>query len=170
MFARVLGAEFNAVSPRVRALHAARGTREYAGEVEVHRGEHWLSRLAGWATRLPPAGCSKVRVRIDATAVEEHWTRHMGLHAMPSRLWARDGVLCEQLSAVRFFFRLSVHDGALHWRVAGASLIGVPLPRSWFTDVRAMESEHEGRYRFDVHATLPGVGLLVHYHGWLRVE
>jgi hypothetical protein len=34
--------------------------------------------------------------------------------------------------------------------------------------VRTLESERDSRYRFEVEATLPLMGLLVRYSGWLE--
>lgn len=89
---------------------------------------------------------------------------------MSSRLWERDGLLCEQLGLARFGFRLTVEQGAIVWRVARVSTLGLRLPARWFRGVVAFESEAEGRYLFDVAATLPVIGLLVHYRGWLHVD
>lgn len=170
LFQRVLGAEFETLPPVVRALHAASGHRRYRGQVEVVRGANPLACLFGWATRLPPAGKGEVEVEIDTSGVEEKWTRHIGGHAMPSRLWERDGLLCERLGLARFGFRLTVEQGDLVWRVERVTALGLPLPVRWFDKVQARESELEGRYRFDVAAAMPVIGLLVRYRGWLRVD
>ena len=169
LFQRVLGAEFGTLPLAVGALHAASGPRRYHGQVEVARGGNPLARLFAWATRLPPAGRGEVEVYIDANGEEERWTRHIGGHAMPSRLWERDGLLCEQLGLARFGFRLTVEEGGMVWRVARVTALGLPLPARWFGEVQARESELEGRYCFDVAAALPAVGLLVRYRGWLDV-
>lgn len=169
LFQRVLGAEFGTLPLAVGALHAARGHRRYHGQVEVARGANPLARLFAWATRLPPAGQGEVEVEIDANGEGERWTRHIGGHAMPSRLWEQDGLLCEQLGLVRFGFRLTVEESGIVWRVARVNALGLRLPARWFGGVRARESEFDGRYRFDVAAALPVVGLLVRYRGWLDV-
>lgn len=167
LFRRVLGAEFETLPPAIRALHTATGHRRYRGQVEVVRGGNPLARVFAWATRLPPAGRGEVEVEIDASGEEEKWTRHIGGHAMPSRLWERDGLLCEQLGLVRFGFRLAVEEDGIAWRVERVTTLGLGLPMRWFGKVQARESELEGRYRFDVAAALPAVGLLVRYRGWL---
>lgn len=167
LFRRVLGAEFGSLPPAVKALHTATGHRRYRGQVEVVRGANPLARLFAWATHLPPAGQGEVEVEIDISGEEEKWTRHIGGHAMPSRLWERDGLLCEQLGLARFGFRLTVEQGDIVWRVERVTALGLPLPARWFGKVQARESELEGRYRFDVAAALPVVGLLVRYQGWL---
>ena len=169
LFRRLLDAGFETLPPAVKTLHKATGHRRYQGQVEVVRGGNPLARLFAWATRLPPAGRGEVEVEIDVSGEEEKWTRHIGGHAMPSRLWEQDGLLCEQLGLVRFGFRLTAEDGGIVWRVARVTALGLPLPARWFDEVQARESELEGRYRFDVAAALPVVGLLVRYRGWLDV-
>lgn len=167
VFQRVLGDAFDSLPPRVRVLHSRVGHHRYRGEVEVSRGKRPLARLFAWATRLPPAGKGGVEVEIDADAHRERWTRHIGGQAMPSRLWWREGLLCEQLGLVRFGFRLTVEEDVLVWRVARVHALGLPLPARWFNAVQAREYERDGRYWFDVTAALPIADLLVHYRGWL---
>jgi hypothetical protein len=170
LFQRVLGDAFDSLPPAVKILHARDGYQRYRGEVEVSRGKHPLARLLAWATRLPPAGKGAVEVEIDADGRRERWTRHIEGHAMPSRLWPQEGLLCEKLGLVRFGFRLTVQEGVLVWRVERVHALGLPLPARWFEVVQAREYEAEGRYWFDVAAAMPIAGLLVHYRGWLAVD
>lgn len=169
LFPSLLGAAFETLPPRVRALHLHVGTQQLHGEVRVERGDGWLSRLCAWATRLPPAGDGPIAVEITSLPGEERWTRHIAGHAMPSRLWARDGLLCERLGLVTFGFRLHVEHDAIVWRVACVRVFGLALPARWFRDVGACESQPGERYCFDVAAVLPLAGLLVRYRGWLHV-
>lgn len=170
LFQRVLGDVFGRLPPRVKVLHSRTGHHRYRGEAEVSRGTRPLARLFAWATRLPPAGKGGIEVEIDADEHCEHWTRRIGGHAMPSRLWSRDLLLCEQLGLVRFGFRLTLEDDVLVWRVDRARALGLPLPARWFDAVQAREYESEGRYWFDVAAAMPVAGLLVHYRGWLEID
>lgn len=78
--------------------------------------------------------------------------------------------LHEQLGPLRFWFRLTVQDGQLVWLVDRARFWVIPLPSTWFKQVTAFEGTNAGRYTFDVSASLPWVGLLVHYRGWLDVD
>lgn len=168
LFARVLGGAFADLPPRVRALHARPGTHRYRGIAHVVRGTSFLSRLCGWAARLPPAGEDvAVEVRIDAASGRERWTRRFGGHAMTSDLQADGIVLRERLGLVTFGFLLSVTDTGLLWNVCEVRALGVPLPVRGFAGVIARESEHGGRYRFAVAAALPFAGEIVRYEGWL---
>lgn len=170
LFARLLGSAFDTLAPRVRTLHLRGGVRRYRGEVDVERGRGWLAAWCIRATRLPPPGRGPIEVEIVTDANGERWTRHIGGHAMRSRLWDADGLLCERLGLVTFAFALSTQDGAIEWRVVRVRALGVPLPARWFGAVAAREFEENGRYCFDVRAALPLAGLLVRYRGWLDVD
>jgi hypothetical protein len=41
------------------------------------------------------------------------------------------------------------------------------LPVSWFANTFAVEAMIKGRYTFDVRASLPWIGPLIRYRGWL---
>ena len=169
LFERLLPDSFGQLPPTVIALHRAGGRRSYHGEVVVRRGSGLLSRLCGWATRLPPAGSAPIRVDIDALPDHEVWTRHVAGHAMSSRLWKRRDLLCERLGLVTFGFRLHASAEGLAWTVARVRVLGLPLPARFFHGVRALESGRDGRYTFHVAAALPGIGPLVDYRGTLDV-
>ena len=169
VFARVLGEAFARLPPRVRALHSASGLRRYRGRAEVRRGASWLSRLCGWATSLPRASSeTRIDVEIDASAHGETWTRRFGAQCMRSHLRQHGALLRERLGLATFEFALSAADGVLRWEPRRVIAFGLPLPARWFRGVRAAESQRDGRYRFEVEATLPWIGELVRYEGWLE--
>lgn len=170
LFARLLGAEFSRLPPRVAKLHARQGVREYRGEVRVRRGRGLILGLCAWAARLPPTREGPLCVEISATAQAEDWTRRFGDHVMASHLWAGEDLLAERLGWLRFGFRLALQDDVLLWKVVRVSAAGLTLPARWFDGVVAREFEREGRYRFEVVARLPLLGELIHYAGWLDVD
>ena len=173
LFRRLLGATvFDRLPEPLRRLHLRRGTAQWRGEVEVIRGRSPLARLCAWATRLPPTGVGPIMVEIVAgDDGRERWTRHVAGHAMRSRLRAADALLDERLGLVDFRFRLDSRDADIVWTVQGVRVFGLlPLPASWFSQVRARESADGARYRFEVVAALPLAGPLVEYRGWLKVD
>lgn len=175
LYRQLLATRFELLPPTLRALHDRNGCRRYHGKAEVERGHGVLSRLCAWAARLPRAGRGSIKVEIDADARGERWARVFAGKAMRSRLWARDQLLRERLGLLTFAFRLDVEHlpgagAAVVWHVASVRALGVPLPLRWFSAVTAREYERDHRYRFDVAARLPLIGLLVHYRGWLDVE
>ncbi len=172
LFQRLLDpTAFTALPGRVRKVHEAPQTKIYRGETDIKRGTGLLAGILATATFLPPGGSNiATAVEIAVTQSGERWTRNFGGRRMRSRLWDSDGLLCEKLGLATFGFALSVENGVLFWRIRRVSSLGIPLPAKWFDGVTAREFEAEGRYRFDVRAELPLIGLLVHYRGWLDVD
>ncbi|TWI02868.1 uncharacterized protein DUF4166 [Luteimonas cucumeris] len=170
LFQQLLGAPFFRLPASVRALHSGHGRSRYAGSATITRGRNPIGRLCAAVARLPPAGIDvPIVVELQADARGETWQRHFGKHRMQSRLQVRDKLLHERLGLLQFRFALHVHDGALWWQTAGVRLFGLlPLPASWFAEVRCREREHEGRYEFMVEAALPLAGRLIRYEGWLE--
>lgn len=162
---------FAAMPARVRKIHEALQTKTYRGQANIERGTSFLAGILAAATFLPPGGMNiDTEVEIAITENGERWTRNFGGRRMRSQLWDADGLLCERLGLATFGFALSVENGVLFWRVQRVSSLGIPLPAKWFAGVVAREFEEDGRYRFDVRAELPLIGLLVHYRGWLDVD
>ncbi len=171
LFQTLLGDDFDRLPPLVRQLHARDDQRVYHGQSEVQRGAGMLARLAGAAASLPPVSDdTHLDVTIEPWLGGERWTRNFGGARMQSRMWAGDGLLHERLGLTTFAFKLGIEDEALVWRVVGVKGLGVRMPASLFGGVVAREFDRDGRYRFDVRADLPVIGLLVHYSGWLDVR
>jgi hypothetical protein len=171
LFARMLGDGFARLAPQVAKIHLRSGRHDYSGEVRVRRGKGLIPGFCAKAARLPPARNSgPLRVEITAAADNEIWIRHFGAHVMPSRLWSAADVLAERLGLLRFGFRIFEQNQELLWQVAEVWFAGIPLPPRWFTGVVAREFEQDGRYHFEVGATLPLLGELIHYAGWLDVD
>ncbi len=63
--------------------------------------------------------------------------------------------------------RLLVDQQSLILHIEGFWVVGLPMPRFLTLSIRTLEWEDGGRYRFDVAATLPGIGRLVAYRGCL---
>lgn len=170
LFQKLLGASFYSLPPAVRTLHSVRGKATYAGRANILRGEGALSRMCARIARLPPAlENANITVAFDNSPAAESWRRDFCGHPMHSRLRAHDKLLQERLGPLQFRFSLHVYDQALHWRVQRVRLLGLlPLPSSWFEGVRCREREHAERYEFLVEASMPVVGLIVCYQGWLE--
>lgn len=170
LFQQLLGPAFTELPPTVRALHSIGSQGRYAGRAQIERGTHPLANLCAAIAGLPHSAHDVATiVAFETDARGETWRRDFGGSAMVSRLSAHDGQLGERLGPMQFRFALEVRDGAIHWRTVGVRLLGVlPLPAAWFADVRCREREHDGRYEFLVEASMPWIGRLIRYEGWLE--
>jgi hypothetical protein len=168
LYARVLGAAFDALPRAVRRLHDIGRDAGAAGEGRVERGKGLLARAVGAVMRFPPEGVWPLHVSFSERGGVETWTRDFGGHRFYSTLSARGGGIVERFGPVRFVFGIPVGAEGLEMRLRGWSVFRIPLPRFLGPRISAREWEdEEGRFRFEVRAALPLVGGIVRYAGWL---
>jgi Domain of unknown function (DUF4166) len=73
--------------------------------------------------------------------------------------------------AITFLLDLRAGPDGLDMIVRGGRLGWLPLPGRLLPRSHATERlDEEGRFRFDLPVSLPGVGALIHYRGWLVPE
>lgn len=169
LFLDLLGPQAAALPPRVRQLHALPMPVELRGRAQAQSARGLPARLCAFVAGLPRAdGEVSVRVRFASPAAGVAvWTRVFGASTFRSRLRAVNGELHEQLGPVRIRFRLRGDAEGIVWEPLGIDVLHIPLPRMLLDGISARESERDGRYRFDVAAALPIIGLIVRYEGWL---
>ncbi len=169
LFRELIGADFGDLPLAVRQVHEDRAETALAGTCRVDRGRGMLAAILGAVASLPRSGESvALRVTIRRRAQGEVWEREFDGKPMVSSLRARAGLLEERLGPTTFAFRLVADRERIAWRLVGVRTLGIPLPVALFSGVCASESTEGGRYRFDVEASLPVVGLLVRYRGTLE--
>lgn len=168
LFTRLLNTSFHTLPEPLRQLHCGPDAQRFTGQATVERGGHPLTRLAAWLTALPPAADNiPLTFSIKRAEAYEIWTRDFNGHVMHSQLTVRHGYLHEQLGPVTFVFSLKVADSQINWQLMGVRFLRIPLPLAWFREVHASEAVIDGRYSFDIRASLPVLGLLIRYRGWL---
>jgi hypothetical protein len=172
LFSQVLGETFGEMPAAIRQIHNGRD-QLLVGRCTVERGTGLWSRIFAYVASLPAAGDDQsISVNIACSSVGERWVRMFSGKKMISTLTCKRGLLVENLGPMKFAFRLDYNaiTQEIHWLLRGVKLVGIPLPLHWFSSVAARESCVSGRYQFDVSASLPLIGLLVHYQGWLSVQ
>jgi len=101
----------------------------------------------------------------------ERWTRRFGASTFLSTLRARNGRMTERFGPFTFTLGLEVKGDSLIFPVISGRLGPIPLPRVILPRSDAVETVEETpkdpRARFDVALSLPLVGALVRYQGWL---
>lgn len=167
-FYEAIAADADILPPAVRAFHTE-GPALWHGEITVERG------ASGWAKAL----CSVFGFPMNQTQTpfvlsvyqqkgRWYWIRLIGNDRLTSEVNFKKGVLREKFGPVRVTLTLKPSAEGLHVGVKSAKMFGVPLPR-WFVPVSdSMEGQDpEGRFTFDISASLPWPGALVRYHGFL---
>jgi hypothetical protein len=155
----------------VRGAHTPDPAVDLEGRVDIDGAESWAGRLIARVFGFPRSATdARASVTIERDGDGEIWIRRFGDAEFSSRLGAVAGAsrLTERFAP--FVFDLDARAGAAGFELAivRAKLFTLPLPRVVAPSTKAAASVDEGgRYRFDVTITLPLVGRLVRYRGWL---
>jgi len=179
LYERLLGEAWRGLDEPVRLLHERGSGPCGEGLFAVRRGNFFaraLARLAGL-----PAGGEGVRVRLSVTHTEdgrvERWHRTFGGRVFDTSQREGEGrLLAERAGPVELLFRLSVEEGALVYRQAGAALclgrLRVPLPPALAPRVEAREQGADDRRSVLVYVSsgAPFVGPVLSYEGRLSVN
>ncbi|WP_439478504.1 DUF4166 domain-containing protein [Brevundimonas sp.] len=171
IFARAIGPGFDGLPPAVRALHETPGRSLWRGEAMTEGAAGpmaaMIARIMGFPTAQ--AACS-AEVAIHADGERSVWRRRIGCHAFASVLSTPrpGGRVRERFGPLSMELRLTPEGGRLVYRVEGWRLGPIRLPSGLAPSTRAHEEvDAEGRFVFDVQISLPLIGRLVRYRGWL---
>ena len=173
LFQLALGADFDALPAPVQSLHSVQDRHTWTGRARVTRGRsafaNLLCRLIGFPPEIDE---TPLTVTIERRDDKESWTRCFGSSEFRSVLSLRDGEgaghVHERFGVMGFDINLQRAQDQLHFPVARGTLLGIPLPNWLLPRSEAMETAEGGRFQFDIKISLPGIGLLVRYHGWLE--
>jgi Domain of unknown function (DUF4166) len=169
LYRRLLGPRFADLPPTLRALHDGARSTSWQGRADVERGTSLPMRLLTMLFRLPPAGLAQqLTVTFEPDGDTEIWTRTFGARRFRSVQFEQGGMLNERVGLSLLVMGVSADSGGLQLTMLGTRLVGIPLPGFLVPQIRAVETERNGRFHFDVEARLPGFGRLVHYRGWLE--
>jgi len=175
LYQRVLGDDWWVLAEPVRRAHSV--GEEKRGCFRVSHGEGWLARqLARWSRLPQPANAAETQLKITSEGAGQRWERRFDGHAFTTRQWAEDGIhLVERFRSWELHFELQVAEKALRYVQSGARLclgrLRLPLPLALAPRVSARETcDGPERVRVAVTVSLPLVGLLIAYEGFLEVR
>lgn len=170
---RVLQGQFDHLPQAWQRLAEIHDIDHFSGMASVERGTGPASRLIAGLFGFPPAAeAVSVEVCKEKTRYGERWTRSFAGRRFVSHLSRRPddapGILRERFGPFSFTIRLGAEAGRVSWPVVGWRLLGVPMPLALAPRSDTSEDiDAQGRFRFDVDISLPLVGRLVRYRGWL---
>lgn len=174
VFASALGPAMNAMPPLLQDVHAGVRMRILRGRVDVTGASNLVGRMIAWLFRFPrQQNGLAADVVLTPQNGSEVWTRRFGGTRFRSRLSrdGRSGHLKEQFGPFVMLLHMAAHENGFDLNAIGWRLGALPLPRFLAprSQARAFVDD-TGRYRFDVPITLPLIGALVHYRGWLVAD
>lgn len=164
----VLGARYTELASAVQTFHCLTGAVMLHGEVETEPPAMHLARVLAWCIRTPRAPTrGPIRTTLNTVGTEEIWTRQFPRHTMRSTLSLHRGYLTERLGTVRLFFSLEVNHAVSCMRLEGLRFLGIPCP-VWLRPAALAEESGDGdRFHFNVRASLPLLGVVAAYRGYL---
>jgi hypothetical protein len=171
---RALAEDFSHLPAAWKRLAEIHDIDNFAGDASVERGQGLASRLVGSLFGFPPAtNAVTVEVTKQKTAKGEQWIRRFGDRSFVSHLSLRHddapGMLRERFGPLSFALRLRAENGKVHWPVEKWTALGVPMPLWLMPKSETVEFvDGDGRFNFDVAITVPLVGRVVRYRGWLK--
>jgi hypothetical protein len=168
---RALGAAFDAMPEAVRRGHTIDGTLVLEGRASVIGAESWLGRVIARLIGFPqPATDVPVTVTMRTDAQGETWQRDFGGKVFRSGLAhrrGRRGRITEHFGLLTFDLALTASSAGLDLTIAGCRLGPIRLPRGLVRSHATERVDAAGRFCFDVPISMPGMGAIVHYRGWL---
>lgn len=166
---------FASMPKAVQSFHIAKGPVVWRGTADVQTGRGFIKSIIAKMFGFPKAGRNvDVVVAVDrfwnGKPKAERWVRTFRNVSFSSTLTvdAKRRFL-ERFGPFAFAIGLNANPDGLKMPVAGWRLNALPLPRFLAPKSEAKEYQDEhGRFVFDVKLTLPLLGPLAHYKGWLQ--
>jgi NAD(P)-dependent dehydrogenase (short-subunit alcohol dehydrogenase family) len=168
LYARIMGNLFDALPPTVRVMHSIVGDGGATGRATVTRGSNILAKLIANIMRFPPAGNHRLHVHFTERDGAECWTRDFSGHRFSSHLSQSGQRLVERFGPMRFHFDLSGDENRLRMQMQRWTAFGLPMPLFLGPKSDAREWGEGDRFHFDVPISLPLIGTVIHYRGWLN--
>jgi hypothetical protein len=145
-----------------------------SGFADIAPADNIAGRFISALFRFPKPGTQvPVEVLIEQTPQGERWLRRYPERFMTSFMSnanAADHTLEERFGAFSFRMKIAARDDGLDMNMVSARLGPLPLPRFLVPDIKANERvDALGRHMFDVSISLPVIGKIVRYAGWLAL-
>ena len=172
IYRQALGPAFEDLPPKVKAIHDSTQTRRWAGTAKVERGTGVLARMIGKIIGFPDAAdIVPVHVTMACENGGELWTRNFDGRTFSSfqemGTKRNQHLVVESFGMISVALALLVEDDRLYLVPRRWAFLGMPLPKFMLPKGSSFETEHKGKFCFDVEISAPIVGLIVAYKGQL---
>lgn len=171
-YAEVLGSAFADLPEPVQRVHSFAGSTRLSGRGYVTGPGSFAAKLIARVFGFPPTGVD-VPVVVDLSRKDgvELWQRSFaGKSFRSTQRVGRgryDGLIVERFGPTGFGMAVVVEQGALSLVLRRWDVLGIPMPKFLLPRVIAGEHGADGRFNFSVEISLPLIGRLVRYQGWL---
>ena len=173
LYRLVLGDAWERLPAPIRLLHDVATTLQAEGLASVRRGRGLLANAIAGVLGFPHAGDNiRLRVNFTAAATGEVWRRDFAGRVFASRQYAgrykNEAVIIERFGPLAFAIAFVVGRERMALAIRRWTLWGVALPLAWAPFGDCYEFVDRDRFGFNVEITLPLIGLIVAYRGYLQ--
>ena len=131
-----------------------------------------LAMFVGQLVGFPPeADDVPLQVMMKSTNGREHWRRDFAGQGFSSVMTAGKGrfsnLVCEKFGPVNFAMALALENGRLNYLPRRWTFFGISMPRILAPRGNTYEYVEDGRFHFHAEVTMPIIGHIVTYEGWL---
>ena len=170
IYEQAMGSGFSQLASAIQRFHGLTGRHKLHGWVSTEAPATLLGKLLAMLLGAPTkTGKGPIKFVLDAQGAKEVWTRHFPFKTMASTLSEEGGRIVERLGVARLSFHLAASEGMLVLRLQDMRFLGLPCPRCLMPAVLAEETGGENKLHFKVMASLPFIGRVVSYNGYLNV-
>lgn len=172
LYQRVLEGAWPQLPEPIRSMHALKNSLRVKGIASVERGRHPLARFIADTMGFSHTG-ENIPVQVDFRVKngKEIWKRNFAgytfLSVQSEGKGRYQGLLAERFGPLTFGLALVLKNQKLHLTVRRWSVFGIPMPLFLAPSGDSYEHCEDGKFHFHVEITLPLIGRIVHYRGWL---
>jgi hypothetical protein len=170
MYEQAMGDSFSRLDPAVQRFHKLAGLHELHGWVQTDAPSTMAARLLARCLGTPlQATSGAISFELRAAPKEETWTRYFPGQTMSSTMRLVAQQVVEQLGLARLTFELREAEGRLEMHLMKLHFLGVPCPRWLLPSIVAEETGEESKLHFRIEASLPVIGRVAGYRGYLAL-
>ena len=170
LFASAMGIEYRQLHLAVRAFHDLEGHVVLPGFVEVEGPANWMGRIMAALQGAPDkAARGDMTFVLDAGEQEQVWARRFPGATMRSTMRLVDGLIVERMGPATMAFQLVAEGEQLVMKLRSMRFLGIPCPAWLVPRIVAREHGQDGRLHFEVRATVPLIGRVAGYRGYLEI-
>jgi hypothetical protein len=171
LYRRVLGSRFETLPDVLKRFHDEASGGRARGRFRVERGRGRLRNLVASLSGFPHAGEDvPVALEVEVKGNRERWNRRFPGKTFTTWQWADGELLMERVGSIVFSSSLEIDGPVLRYPFRRAWLLGLPLPRRLSPHVVGWVCAGDRGWQVVVHISVPFLGELVHYEGWVEPE
>lgn len=153
-------------------MHDVDGVGQFSGRASITPGRTAIAKLIGRVVGFPGGAADiPLQVRIKSANGRQNWSRDFDGHEFSSVMTVGSGrfsnLVCERFGPANFAMALLWDNGRLSYLPRGWTFLGIPMPRFLAPQGKTYEYVADGKFHFHVEVTLPIIGHVVTYKGWL---